>query len=74
MTTKSRPVPVEMPNAAAAKRSYSYIASPGSSVLDPKARKAGEAEQALTHFQLPPTKNCKGESSGSMSAEITGAD
>jgi len=41
----------------------------------PKARKAGgEAEQALTHFQLPPTKNCKGDSSGSMRAESTWED
>jgi hypothetical protein len=40
-----------------------------------KARKVAEAEQALTHFQLPPTKNCRGEAASiSMSALCARAD
>jgi len=58
MTTKSHPGPVGMPNAAATIRWHGYKSiSIVISSDTPKAREAAEAGQALTHFQLPPTKN-----------------
>ena len=50
------------PNAAATIRWHGYKSiSIVISSDTPKAREAAEAGQALTHFQLPPTKNCNRE-------------
>jgi hypothetical protein len=46
---------------------YDIISSMGSTDI-PKACKAEEA-RTLTHFQLPPTKNCRAESNGAQALE-----